>query len=59
MKYIVTGNIKRDGKTLKVGSVVEFDTEEGDRLASGGYLSTAPAADDSADKKAADKKASK
>lgn len=59
MKYIVTGNIKRADKLLKIGSVVEFDAEEGDRLVAGGYLSTASAADDSADKKAADKKASK
>lgn len=38
MKYLVTGNIKRDGKPLKVGSIVEFDTEEGDRLMADGYL---------------------
>lgn len=38
MKYLVTGSIKRDGKPLKVGSIVEFDTEEGDRLMAGGYL---------------------
>jgi hypothetical protein len=38
MKYLVTGNIKHDGKPLKVGSVAEFDTEEGDRLMAGGYL---------------------
>lgn len=38
MKYLVTGNIKRDGKPLKVGSVVEFDESEGDRLMAGGYL---------------------
>jgi hypothetical protein len=38
MKYLVTGSIKRDGKPLKVGSVVEFEVEEGDRLMAGGYL---------------------
>jgi hypothetical protein len=45
MKYLVTGSIKRDGKPLKVGSVAEFETEEGDRLMAGGYLSGPSAAD--------------
>lgn len=44
MKYLVTGNIKHDGKPLKVGSVVEFDESEGDRLMAGGYLATVPVA---------------
>lgn len=45
MKYLVTGSIKHDGKPLKIGSVAEFDTEEGDRLMAGGYLSGPSAAD--------------
>ncbi|TAM72313.1 hypothetical protein EPN44_15960 [bacterium] len=53
----MTGNIKRDGKPLKLGSIAEFDAEDGDRLAADGYLSTASAADEVADKKAGDKKA--
>ncbi len=45
MKYLVTGNIKHDGKPLKVGSIVEFEAEEGDRLMAGGFLSGPSAAD--------------
>lgn len=70
MKYLVTGNIKRDGKPLKIGSVVEFDTEEGDPLMAGGFLSGPSAADRAvvekadeeaagAGKKVADKKVAK
>lgn len=58
MKYLVTGTIKRDGKPLKIGSVAEFDTDEGDRLLRDGYLAAAPAEAESDDgKKANGKKA--
>jgi len=52
MKYLVTGAIKLDGKPLKIGSVVEFDAEEGDRLVAGGYLSVVPAEESAPAKKA-------
>lgn len=38
MKYIVIGQVKRDGKLLKIGAQIELDEAEGARLASGGFV---------------------
>lgn len=61
MKYLVTGTIKHNGKTLKVGGTIELDQADGDPLVHNGYLVAAPAAAESDDsgKKATDKKAGK
>lgn len=49
MKYTVIGNIKRDNKTLKVGSTVDFDDDEAAHLLRDGYIADGAASDDSKD----------
>lgn len=49
MNYLVIGRVKRDGKLLKLNSVVDLDPDEGARLVRGGYLALAPAIAESND----------
>jgi len=59
MKHIVIGQMKHDGKLLKIGSQIELDEAKGARLARDGFVVPTkvdvPAAEDAGD----DKKAAK
>lgn len=38
MKHIVIGQVKHDGKLLKIGSQIELDEDKGARLARDGFV---------------------